>query len=110
LLERHGEGQGTADAVLLREALVNIVENACQASPTGGKVLVCVSNSMIEILDEGPGLDCEDFARIIRPFESGRQDGTGLGLPLAFKWLNAQGADLGVEKRDAGGSRFVIKW
>lgn len=110
LVERCGEGQGRADSVLLRESLLNIIENACQASPVGGKVLVNVSNSMIQILDEGYGLDHVDLARIIRPFESGRQDGTGLGLSLAFKWLNAQGADLAVERRDTGGSCFIIKW
>jgi signal transduction histidine kinase len=110
LVERGGAGTATADPVLLKEALLNIIENACQATPEGGKVMVCVSDSMIEILDEGTGLDSEDLARILRPFESGRPDGTGLGLSLAYKWLNAQGAELDVGRRETIGSRFVIKW
>jgi len=109
-IERYGEGQVVADPVLLREALLNIIENACQASPVDGKVMVGISNSMIEILDEGPGLDQDDMARILRPFESSRPDGTGLGLSLAFKWLSVQGADLSVRRRETGGSIFVIKW
>jgi signal transduction histidine kinase len=110
LIERGGAGRAKADPVLLREALVNILENACQASPTGGRVAVNVSGSVIEILDEGPGMDKEDIARLLRPFESGRPDGTGLGLPLALKWLSAIGAELAVSRRETGGSSFVIKW
>ena len=45
-----------------------------------------------------------------RPFESGRTDGTGLGLPLALKWLNAQGADLSIQRRDSGGTSAHIQW
>jgi signal transduction histidine kinase len=46
----------------------------------------------------------------MRPFESGRPEGTGLGLPLALKWLAAQGAELKLEARPEGGSRAVIRW
>jgi signal transduction histidine kinase len=109
-LEKQGEGHAKADPVLLKEALLNIIENACQASPAGGKVLVHISGQMVEILDDGPGLGPEGFAKFIRPFESGRPDGTGLGLSLAFKWLNAQGADLAARDRESGGSIFVVKW
>ena len=109
-IERLGEGRALADAFLLREALLNIIENACHASPVGGKVIVRVSDSMIEVLDEGPGLCHENLERLLRPFESGRPDGNGLGLPLAFKWLSAQGADLSAYKRNTGGSAFVIRW
>jgi signal transduction histidine kinase len=48
--------------------------------------------------------------RMLKPFESGRPDGTGLGLPLALKWINAQGADLRIERRPEGGTRAVIRW
>jgi len=108
--ERQGEGRAQADPALLKEALLNIIENACQASPAGGKVSVLVSGAMIEIIDEGPGMGPDDFGKYIRPFESGRPDGTGLGLSLAFKWLNAQGADLIATKRGDRGSIFVVKW
>ena len=110
LIEKQGEGRAQADSAMLKESLLNIIENACQASPAGGKVLVRVSDAMIEILDEGPGLGPEDFGKYLRPFESGRPDGTGLGLSLAFKWLNAQGADLTAKNRERGGSIFVVKW
>jgi nitrogen-specific signal transduction histidine kinase len=47
---------------------------------------------------------------MLKPFESGRPDGTGLGLPLALKWLNVQGADLVIVLRPEGGSRLTVRW
>jgi signal transduction histidine kinase len=109
-LEVEGEGQAVADAMLLHQALVNLLENACEATPEGGRVRLAVAEKRLEILDEGPGLGEETLARMMRPFESGRPDGTGLGLPLALKWINAQGADLLFEKREEGGTRTTVRW
>lgn len=108
LLEGRGTAQG--DPVLLHQALVNLLENACQAVPLGGRVQVKVADGQVEILDEGPGLSEDTAIRMLRPFESGRPDGTGLGLPLALKWLNAQGADLRLTGRPEGGTRADIRW
>jgi signal transduction histidine kinase len=105
-----GRGEATGDSGLLHQALVNLLENACQASPQGGRVLVRVGAGQLEILDEGPGLSEDTARRMLRPFESGRPDGTGLGLPLALKWLNAQGADLRLERRPEGGTCARIRW
>ncbi len=105
-----GRGAATGDPVLLHQALVNLLENACQATPIGGRVLVRISERKLEVLDEGPGLSEDTALRMLRPFESGRPDGTGLGLPLALKWLNAQGADLRLSLRSEGGARAEIRW
>lgn len=106
------EGVGTAegDPTLLHQALVNLLENACQATPVGGRVLLRVLERGMEILDDGAGFPEAAIARMLRPFESGRPDGTGLGLPLALKWLNAQGADLRICRRPEGGTRVEIRW
>ncbi|MBS1765890.1 MAG: hypothetical protein JST05_00595 [Acidobacteria bacterium] len=109
-LSLEGEGEAPADPMLLQQALVNLLENACQATPEGGAVKVRVAVLTLEILDEGPGIGEETAARMMRPFESGRPEGTGLGLPLALKWLAAQGADLKLEPRSEGGTRAVIHW
>jgi signal transduction histidine kinase len=105
-----GRGRALADPMLLHQALVNLLENAAQATPPGGRVQVDVADGLLEILDEGPGLDPAAAARMLKPFESGRPDGTGLGLPLALKWLNVQGADLVIVLRPEGGSRLTVRW
>jgi signal transduction histidine kinase len=105
-----GRGSATGDPVLLHQALVNLLENACEATPLGGRVLVRLSEGLLEVLDEGPGLSEDTGIRMLRPFESGRPDGTGLGLPLALKWLNAQGADLRLSPRPGGGTRAEVRW
>ncbi len=105
-----GQGQAMADAMLLNQALLNLLENACQATPRGGEIRVLVEAGRIQILDQGPGMGEDTLVQMLRPFESGRPDGTGLGLPLALKWINAQGADLRFEKRPEGGTRVEIWW
>jgi signal transduction histidine kinase len=109
-LLREGRGAAIGDPMLLHQALVNLLENACQATPLGGRVLVRISEGRIELLDQGPGLSEDTARRMLRPFESGRPDGTGLGLPLALKWLNAQGADLRLSPRPEGGTCAEIRW
>ena len=105
-----GRGSVAGDPVLLHQALVNLLENACLATPLGGRVTVRISDRHMEVLDEGPGLSEDTAIRMLRPFESGRPDGTGLGLPLALKWLNAQGADLRLSRRSEGGTCAEIRW
>ena len=105
-----GRGAATGDPILLHQALVNLLENACQATPLGGRVLVRISEGGLDVLDEGPGMSEDMVLRMLRPFESGRPDGTGLGLPLALKWLNAQGADLRLAPRPEGGTCAEIRW
>lgn len=109
-LKVEGQGRATADPMLLHQALVNLLENACHATPRGGEILIRVEDERIQILDQGPGMGEETVLQMLRPFESGRPDGTGLGLPLALKWINAQGADLRFEKREEGGTRVEIWW
>lgn len=110
VLKLEGQGEAPADPMLLQQALVNLLENACQATPQGGAVTLRVDVLTLEILDQGPGISAETAARMMRPFESGRPEGTGLGLPLALKWLAAQGAELRLEPRTEGGTKAVIRW
>jgi signal transduction histidine kinase len=105
-----GQGGAFGDPGLLHQALVNLLENACQATPLGGRVEIRLADGRLDILDEGPGLSEDTVIRMLRPFESGRPDGTGLGLPLALKWLNAQGADLRLVPRPEGGTCAEIRW
>lgn len=74
------------NALLVEHALVNLLVNACDASPKGSRVTLRVRQEgedvVFEVLDEGEGVREEDRARLLRPFFSRKAHGTGLGLAL----------------------------
>ena len=74
------------NALLVEHALVNLLVNACDASPRGGHVTLRVRQEgedvVFEVLDEGEGLREEDRERLLKPFFSRKAHGTGLGLAL----------------------------
>ncbi|WAS95785.1 sensor histidine kinase [Nannocystis punicea] len=74
------------NGLLVEHALVNLLVNACDASPRGGLVTLRVRQEgedvVFEVLDEGEGVREEDRERLIKPFFSRKAYGTGLGLAL----------------------------
>lgn len=109
-LRIEGGGGAQGDSMLLAQAMINLLENACQATPVGGEIRIRVAPGRVEILDQGPGMSPDTLQRMLRPFESGRPDGTGLGLPLAHKWALAMGAELAISKGPEGGTLAAIRW
>jgi len=89
------------DPDLLRGALWNLVRNAIDVTPPGGRVEVGVRRDGGEIAfvvrDGGPGVELEDRERIFEPFESGSPGGTGLGLSLALSAAQAHGGTIAVD-------------
>jgi len=89
------------DFNLLTSALVNLVKNAVQASPEGKTVKlhgrVEHGRYLVEVSDEGLGIAGELQARIFEPFFTTREKGTGLGLPLARKLVEAHHGTLTLE-------------
>ncbi len=104
---------GRFDPDRLRQAMVNLVQNAIQASPSDGRVCVEMSHEsdgirfMVE--DEGPGIPPENLERIFEPFFSRRPDGTGLGLTLARQIAESHGGSLTAENRPGQGARFILR-
>lgn len=74
------------NALLVEHALVNLLVNACDASPRGGRVTLVARQEgeevVFEVLDEGEGVREEDRERLLKPFFSRKAQGTGLGLAL----------------------------
>jgi signal transduction histidine kinase len=97
------EVKADADESLLTSALVNLVKNAVQASARGQTVAVVGridgASVVLEVRDEGPGIPNEVQARIFEPFFTTREKGTGLGLPLARKLVEANGGALTLQSR-----------
>lgn len=86
-LRRSGDAESVADPRRLKEALLNLVANAIEATPPGGDVETRVASAAgqarIEVRDTGRGMAPEVLARLGTPFFTTREEGTGLGVLLA---------------------------
>lgn len=108
-LERLGTAQVRADARRLRQLLLNLVLNAIQAQPEGGRVQVQLRADGLAVSDDGPGVDAALVPRLFASFVSGRTEGTGLGLHLAWSIAQAHGATLRYERGAPRGAVFVLE-
>jgi two-component system, NtrC family, sensor histidine kinase HydH len=95
------------DADRLREVIVNLVDNARAAGPPVRVAVSVVRSSgarmlRIDVADRGPGVDGEDRERIFEPFVTGKTRGTGLGLAVARRVVEAHGGTLDVLDREPG--------
>jgi signal transduction histidine kinase len=100
-----------AEEAELQHTLINLLLNAVQASPPGGRVTVegdACGQVRVRIVDNGCGIAPEDQKRIFDPFFSLRQGGTGLGLFLSLNFVRRWGGDLRVTSEPGHGSTFEI--
>ena len=105
------------DARLVRRAVINLVTNAVQAMPVGGRVTVRLldetgpgaSGTRIEVADEGPGIPSEHLPRIFEPFFTTKASGTGLGLAIVKHVAEAHHGELSVRSDDGAGTTFVLQ-
>ncbi len=107
-----------ADSALLRQALVNVIDNAVRAMPGGGRVIVRASSEgstasstgavRIEVVDEGEGMSDAVLARARDPFFTTRATGTGLGLALVDKVVRIHGGELVLRRHEPRGTLVAI--
>ncbi len=101
---------------LMRHVWDNLISNAVKFSPDGGLIKMSLRREKGEIIfiieDEGPGIPDEAKKRIFDKFyqhdNSRKQEGHGLGLPLARRIITISGGKIWAEDREGGGSRFVV--
>ena len=108
----------SADRLVLREAVTNVLDNAIKYSPAGSKIAITVGQShdraFVAIADEGPGVAPEHRERIFDRFyrldEARSRDhgGAGLGLAIARWAVEIHGGQITVDPRLGGGSEFRI--
>lgn len=86
------------DASQIEQVFLNVLLNAIQASPRGGRVWIRHATErhrlVIDVLDEGPGIPAEHRARIFDPFFTTKEKGTGLGLAVSARIVAAHGGDI----------------
>lgn len=108
-----------ADRQRLKQVLINLVSNGVKYNHPGGTLtLGCQrqpdGQARIRITDTGPGIAADHLTRLFTPFDRGSADhisgieGTGLGLALSQRLINAMNGTIGVESRLGAGSTFWI--
>ncbi len=100
----------------LRQALINLLLNAAEASRPGQRIRVRTRPAPdgapaidIEIADRGPGVSDEISADIFKPFFTTKSKGTGLGLGMVHRIARAHGGSLTAGNRPGGGARFTLR-
>jgi two-component system sensor histidine kinase HydH len=101
------------DPARLRQIMLNLLHNARDSMPDGGRIEVIVSrrDTHVEILvvDQGCGIAEADRPHIFEPFFSSSDDGTGLGLALVKRFVQEAGGDIHCEANQPEGTRFRIR-
>jgi len=103
-----------ADRIKVRQALRNLIANACDVQPEGGAVRVRATRQAdgveFRVSDAGPGLRPQDIHRLCDPFFTTRADGTGLGLALVQRvaQLHAGAFEPDSRPADLGGASFIL--
>ena len=103
-----------ADNRKMRQALLNLVLNAMQASPAGEKVTVHVSKSCgwgacVTVIDHGPGMSHDVLERIKKPYFTTRKGGSGLGIAVARGLIEQHGGKLEYKSAPGEGTVATIE-
>ena len=110
------------DSEQIKQVLYNLIHNAIEASPNGGKILIKAytlpegspplrkSKSLvaIEVVDYGKGISFEHHKKIFEPFFTTKTQGVGLGLAIAHRIVKAHQGEIMVESSLSKGSKFTV--
>ncbi|MCG3129128.1 MAG: Adaptive-response sensory-kinase SasA [Phycisphaerae bacterium] len=106
------------DAPLLEQVFVNLLLNGADSMPEGGDIHVRVArvgegrnaSVQVDVSDRGTGIAAEVLPHIFEPFFSTKigERGTGLGLPIAARIVDAHGGEIRPVARSDGGTTFTV--
>jgi signal transduction histidine kinase len=102
-----------ADSNMLYQSFLNILINAMQAMPNGGRILVELSSNdhllTVHFDDEGKGIPPENLEKIWDPFFTTKDMGTGLGLGIVKNIIESHGGSIQIVNRPVRGARVTIE-
>ena len=100
------------DPDMVKQVILNLFINATQAMPDGGELIIRTNmndeNANIEISDTGIGIEPEKIQKIYQAYYTSRPAGTGLGLPIAKKIIDAHNGQIAVNSHPGKGTSFTI--
>jgi len=101
------------DRMLIGRALTNIIENALHAMPGGGALAIDAALApekkvQLRVTDTGVGMDAESISRIFEPYFSTKAIGTGLGLTIAKRNVEANGGTISVTSERGRGTSVTM--
>ena len=107
-----GTGSVTADLQQMEQVFLNLIHNAVQAMERGGTLTVSTQDgggvTAISFSDDGKGIPPGDLGRIFQPFFTTKHRGSGLGLPIVKKILEAHGGSIEVSTEPGVGTIAVV--
>jgi heavy metal sensor kinase len=118
VIEAHGSPRGLGDRLMIRQALINLVDNAIKFAPAGTAIVIRVAESaahaIVDVIDRGPGIPAAAHEHIFDRFFRANSTpadvaGTGLGLSIAKSAVETSGGTLTLEQSDEQGSTFRIR-
>ena len=102
-----------ADAPALEQALDNLISNALDAMPRGGRLSLRATvdggQLLLSVADNGTGISPADLERVFTPFHTTKRTGLGVGLPLARRSIERLGGSLQLESRLGGGTLARVR-
>lgn len=101
------------DANQLKQVFINLIKNAIEAMPEGGKVTITLGNQgnkgvEVRVQDSGPGIPEEYLEKLATPFFSTKEKGTGLGLMVTYRIVQNHKGEISVQSVSGQGSTFTI--
>lgn len=108
-----GDGLFLFDRIKLKQAVLNLLTNALEASPRGGRVDIVLreQNGCVQVVisDQGAGIAEEDVTRVFSPFFSTKEKGTGLGLTFTQKIAALHKGEVTARNNPGGGATFLVE-
>ncbi|MHC4660313.1 MAG: two-component system sensor histidine kinase NtrB [Planctomycetota bacterium] len=103
-----------ADRNLIRQAVLNLTLNGCEAMPEGGELVLRTEAYddavKIRVIDTGGGISEESLRRLFDPFYTTKPNGTGLGLATAKRIVKAHGGKIDIESEVGKGTQVRISF
>jgi signal transduction histidine kinase len=104
----------TLDAKRMEQVLLNLIVNAVEAMPRGGKLVIRTGwtpsppRVHIAIQDNGMGIPAAIRGRVFDPFFTSKENGTGIGLSVVYTLVREQGGEIDLESQEGAGTIFRI--